>query len=104
MEIIRLDKDDRINFQQALERQLASLKRRQVSYTISPHSNEIATVRISVSGKNGDAGINMVVFYDNLNWNVVSMGNKYVLTNGFSELSTIARRLLSTVIKMVNKI
>lgn len=89
----------------ALERNLSSLKRRNITYVITTYSDLIATVTLQVNGRKGMVTKIVAVNYDGLllSW-IVYIGNKKYILNTLSELATICKSMIAKISATVTKI
>lgn len=92
--IIRISESKGRQLYDALESSLRSLRRKSISYTITTYSNDLATIRLSVTGRNGTSTKDVIVKYDSLlGWQAYYENNKHYM-GSLSELSTISRKLI----------
>lgn len=83
---------------------LRSLRRKGISYTITSYSDDLATVKISVTGLNGTSSKNIIVKYDSMwGWQAYYDDNKHYM-NMLSELSVIARKQIQKMLVILRKI
>ena len=99
----RISKDDRVNLYMSIERYLSPFRRRNYSYTIATHSNTLATIRLTVMGRNGEGSMTVVVSHDTVNgWTVTTMGYRYYLSS-LTELTSVSRTIIRRLLTLVNK-
>jgi hypothetical protein len=67
----------------ALERNLRSLQKRNVSYVITTFSDKVATISLMINGRKGLVTRNMALSYDTLefSWVLYVGTKKYILLN-----------------------
>lgn len=99
----RISKDDRVNLYMSIERYLSPFRRRNYSYTIATHSNTLATIRLTVMGRNGEGSMTIVVSQDkDGTWTVTTMGYRYYLTT-LTQLTSVSRTIIRRLLTLVNK-
>lgn len=104
MKKIQLDRSGIDRLYTALESNLTSLRRRGLSYTISVHASELATVTLLVTGKRGRVQKDYICKYDTFNaWEVISGGIKWKLSN-LGELGSVLKSDIQKLSSTVNKV
>ena len=87
-----------------LDRQLSSLRRRSVSFSITSHGKDLATITLMVVGKRGIMSKDFILKHDSLDgWELYASGSLYSL-NGFSEVNSILKSEVAKLNTLVNKI
>ena len=89
----------------ALDRNLSSLRKRSIAYTITCYSENTATVNIMVTGRRGTASKVVAIVYDTLllSWVVYNENKKYTLV-AFSEIATIFKSVVAALSTTMTKI
>lgn len=83
---------------------MRTLKRRGVSYAVTAHSNDLATIRISVTGISGTSSKTVLIKYDTVwEWQAYYGDNKNYLTN-FGELNNVMRTIIAELFIINRKI
>lgn len=94
MKKVIIPKDKSNQLFMAIEKNISSFRKRNISYVINAHSDDLATIILMVTGKKGTATKDIILRYDIINdWQLYVSGEKYILTS-FSEISTIMRTLI----------
>lgn len=105
MEIINVGTAPQTNLFLAIEKQLSSLRKRNVTYIINPHTDKAAVVILMVNGKRGTVQKDFVLIKDVLlgTWTLYCQEYEYHL-NSLSELSTIARSIIARLQTLMMKL
>jgi len=105
MIIENISNDKQTKLFMALEANLNSLKKRNISYIITCYSDLMATITLQVNGKKGLATKIIAVNYEllHVSWVVYSENKKYILT-GLSEISTITKSIVAKLSTTLTKI
>lgn len=85
-----------------LDKRMKSVKRRNVSYQITAHGSDCATIVISVSGRQGIISKNIVLVHRG-EWELYYDGVKAYLTS-FNEIVGVAKRIITQTTTIVSKL
>jgi hypothetical protein len=105
MIIETIPQDRQAKLYMAIEKNLQSVKRRNVGYTIYCYSDFMAAVTLIVSGRRGSVEKAVAVNFDlsiDL-WVVYADGKKYTL-DGLSELQTIMKSIIQRQTTVITRI
>ena len=105
MLIENISNDRQLKLYMAIEKNLSSLRKRSIAYTITSYSEKMGTVNLMVTGKKGTASKIFIVSYDSSisSWVIYAEDKTYTLVS-LMELSTIAKSMVAKLSTTLNKI
>ena len=86
-----------------LDKRMQSMKRRNVSYQITAHGRDCATIVISVSGRQGIISKNITLVHKG-EWNLYYDGYVGILDGGFNEITSVVKRIVTQTTTIVSKL
>lgn len=88
----------------AIEANMSSFRKRGISYIINAHSDDLASVSLSVSGRRGTARKDIMLKYDSLHgWQTYVDNTKYTLLS-LSEFSSVCKSIVARLATTMTKL
>jgi hypothetical protein len=103
MKVEKVDFGLQTIFYNKLFKMTQTLRVRGVSIVLSIHSEDIATIKVQVSGRRGIVEKNIVLYHEFDQWISVCDGRRYYMDN-FASINDIIRRFINRSNVIVSKI
>jgi hypothetical protein len=103
MKVEKVDFGLQTTFYNKLFKMTQTLRKRGVSIILSIHSEDIATIKVQVSGRRGIVEKNIVLYHEFDQWVTVCDGIRFYL-DGFAQITDIIRRFINKCNVLVSKV